>query len=139
MTPARRRLVVLLIISFLPIACRAPRGAGLEPTPAIRSEAPVDARLTALRARSLEACPCCRAEALERGGIALRGSAEDHPELADALTQTGSRTNARVAKWVLFGLIVLFLVLIDIILLPGYHSRRDRFPCTRVVIIWCGH
>jgi len=81
--------------------------------------------------------------AMAKDGPLICHDGELCSQLGDnALIKKVSHGEARAARWVLFGLIVLFIVFIDVLLLPGYHRGRGRrrvFPVTRTVVVWCEH
>ena len=49
--------------------------------------------------------------------------------------QKVGRQEYRTAAWIIFGVVVALVVIVDIFLLPAYHSSNDSFPCCRAVYV----
>jgi uncharacterized protein YceK len=75
------------------------------------------------------------------GLLLLGGCASTHglhgPEAADvALQHVHGHSDARAALWVVVGLLIVTVVIVDLVLLPFSYRRRSLFfPCCR----WCIH
>lgn len=101
--------------------------------------APLTRLLCALLALTLLVSGCQLPQRPE-GASAEMSLAVDNPD--DALSGDGDgaedvgRRERRAARIAAVSVVIGVLVIVDVLLLPAYHRRRNCFPCTRRVIVF---
>lgn len=116
--PALSRLIcLLLVLSTFTTGC------------AFSARPPVSGQDSASLFTSLDEIP---PSSLEGKTHSLTGET-DCPR-CQAIQKVG-RQEYRTAAWIIFGVIVALVVIVDIFLLPAYHRSHNSFPCCRAVYV----